>query len=141
MGIMLQRSIARKPYPKALPMTKKTAPRRGRQPQDPRTIRSERLVLRVHPDLMATLDQLARESIVSRSQLVERTLISFCNMDPRIHLDLTGRRTEPGTNQPNLLATPADFQRRWKGFAALRAAALGQPEDEFPDYPPPPEGT
>ena len=39
-------------------------------------------------DLMATLDQLARESVVSRSQLVERTLISFCNLDPRVHLDL-----------------------------------------------------
>jgi hypothetical protein len=122
-------------------MAKKAAPRRaGRQPQDPRTIRSERLVLRVHPDLMATLDQLARESSISRSQLVERTLISFCNIDPRNNLDMTGRRTKPGTNQPDLLATPGDFKRRWKGFAALRAAALAQPEDDFPDYSPP-EGT
>jgi hypothetical protein len=117
-------------------MAKKTSARRGRQRQDPRSIRSERLVLRVHPDLMETLEKLARESGVSRSQMIERTLITFCNLDPRVHLDMTGRKTEPGADQPSLLATPADFQRRWKGFAAVRAAALGQSEeDALPDGP------
>jgi hypothetical protein len=113
----------------------------GRPKADPRSIRSERLVLRVHPDLMGVLDNLANESLISRSQLVERILITFCNQDPRVNLDLVGRRVDPSTpTQREVLASAASFERRWKGFAALRAAALAEPTEED-DGPPPPEGS
>src|ERR1700681_4607533 len=56
---------------------KKTA---GRRPGPPEDVRTERLVVRMHPDLVESLTERAKVYGVSRSQYVERILIGYLNM-------------------------------------------------------------
>jgi hypothetical protein len=102
-------------------MVKKATPKKagknvgGRPRRDPDTLRTERLVLRIHPDLMRSLTELAQANGITRSLLVERAMISFVNMSrPGPKLDLLGRElkgTEPG-DAP--LGTPQSFNQIWK---------------------------
>ncbi|WP_157083584.1 hypothetical protein [Bradyrhizobium manausense] len=50
-----------------------------------------RLAQRVHPHLMAVLDQRSREYGITRSQFVERILIDYLNQFERCQLDAIGR--------------------------------------------------
>jgi hypothetical protein len=58
----------------------------------PGDARQERLVLRIHPDLMAVLIQRSRESGLTRSQYVERILVGYVVNVEGAELDAIGRR-------------------------------------------------
>jgi len=71
----------------------------GRPRSDPADLRSDRLVVRIHPDLMSELQEAAREQGISRSLFTERVLLTFLNSrhadgHPR-RLDRIGRYERP----------------------------------------------
>jgi hypothetical protein len=70
---------------------------RGRPPGDPEDIRTERIALRVHPDLLFELNVLSRYEGVTRSVLIERLLIRLVNDHfARTVIDKVGRyQNEP----------------------------------------------
>jgi len=111
--------------------------RRGRRAGDPNAMRSERLVLRVHPDLITALNKAADEAGLSRSTFVERCLISWLNGDPRNHLDHVGRSVPPEAldkeNSP--LGSMASFEKRWQKFRRLRRTVLMEDFDDPLDAP------
>jgi hypothetical protein len=86
----------------------------GRPKRDPDTLRTSRLVTRIHPDLMSALKGLANANGITRSMLVERTLISFVQLaDPRVKLDHMGRRVDGEIPTDEPLGTPASFNHVW----------------------------
>ena len=84
--------------------------KRGRPRLDPADLRSERLVLRVHPDLMEQLNRRGRTEGISRSLFVERVLIAFLNGTGGRPLDRIGRYTQPAPS-PGALE---NFERAWQ---------------------------
>jgi hypothetical protein len=87
----------------------------GRPRFDPDALRTERLVIRIHPDLMEALTALSSNNGITRSLLVERAMIALVNeQNPGGPiLSLQGRRvsTEPSTHAP--LGTPDSFRQLW----------------------------
>jgi hypothetical protein len=80
---------------------------RGRPPSDPDDLRTERLAIRVHPDLVTELNALARIEGVSRSVMVERLLIRLVNDHHRATIvDAIGRYT--GYATPGMDLRPLD---------------------------------
>ncbi|MET4347067.1 hypothetical protein ABIC08_007716 [Bradyrhizobium sp. RT9b] len=63
----------------------------GRPFGDPDDVRTLRLAQRVHPHMMAVLDQRAREYGLSRSQFIERILVDYLNSHEYAQLDAIGR--------------------------------------------------
>src|ERR1700688_139101 len=75
-------------------MVKEASTKKRKRGPDPRPeeVRTERLTLRVHPDLMEILTARARERGVSRSQYIEKLLIGWTNADPRnVKVDSIGK--------------------------------------------------
>ncbi|MEH2471859.1 hypothetical protein V1281_006953 [Nitrobacteraceae bacterium AZCC 2161] len=66
--------------------------RLGRVP--PGDLRTERLVVRIHPDLMGVLVQRAREIGVNRSTYVEKILINYVTQYEGAMLDNIGKHIE-----------------------------------------------
>lgn len=94
---------------------------------DPASARSDRLVLRTHPDLMSILTARAEERGISRSQYIEKILIGWCNLDPRNRrLDLNGKLVE-GAPRPKELRekSPLAYAERWQRFASASDLILG----------------
>jgi hypothetical protein len=103
--------------------------RRGRRPGDPAAKRSDRLVVRVHPDLVDALNLSADEAGISRSLFIEKILVSYVRQDPRFaDLDHMGRRraTHVQATETSMRA----FEQRWNRFAGIRRAVIG---DDIPD--------
>ncbi|MCC8961634.1 hypothetical protein H8A95_04685 [Bradyrhizobium sp. Pear76] len=72
------------------------------------------MVLRIHPDLMRHLVELAKKNGLTKSMLVERSLVSFVNLTAGTPiLDAMGREltAEPVGDQ---LGTPASFDEVWQ---------------------------
>jgi hypothetical protein len=120
------------------PKPKKTA---GRRPGPPEDVRTERLVVRMHPDLVSSLTERAKVYGVSRSSMVERILIGYLNMQQGQHpLDLTGRFLKSQAAIEAMKTAPGD---EWKlfgkrnlrllGIEAGRAAALRADEGLTPN--------
>lgn len=63
----------------------------GRRYGDPGDVRTMRLAQRIHPHLMAVLDQRSREYGITRSQFIERVLIDYLNQNEHSQLDAIGR--------------------------------------------------
>jgi hypothetical protein len=94
----------------------------GRPRRDPATLRTERLVLRIHPDLMYCLTELAKENGLTRSMLVERAMVTFVNLSAgEPILDTMGRRLH-GPESENVLGTPASFQHVWSRVVGVPPA-------------------
>jgi hypothetical protein len=84
-------------------VVKKSAKPRGRPPGDPDDLRTERLAIRMHPDLVFELNVLARLEGVTRSVLVERLLIRLVNDHyHRTIVDQVGRYLDgpPDVSEP-----------------------------------------
>jgi hypothetical protein len=116
------------------PVTQQGKPRRppGPPPKKIEDIRTERLVMRMHPDLLEQLSMLARERGVSRSAYIERVLLGWVNSDPRNpRLDGIGRRVE-GVPTPHELfkGNPVRFGERWSKFSELSMSLLGERAQE-----------
>jgi hypothetical protein len=92
-------------------MVVKKTTKRGRPPGDPEDIRTERIAIRVHPDLLFELNVLSRHEGVTRSVLIERLLIRLVNDHfSRTVVDKVGR----------YLAGPPDDRSGGKGVEYLR---------------------
>ncbi|OYU92099.1 MAG: hypothetical protein CFE29_04535 [Bradyrhizobiaceae bacterium PARB1] len=104
----------------------------GRPPGDPLDIRSERLVLRVHPDLLEVLTECAAAARMTRSLYVEQILLLFLNIKEDAQLDSIGRKKVDAEIRPPEKAAPKDAGTDWLedppkgGLAGLRAAAKGR---------------
>ncbi len=79
--------------------------RRNERAVEPEDVRSSRLVLRAHPDLVEMLGEEARGNNLSRSVYVERILIGWLNRNKR-RIDYRGRRVPAGS--PPTAAAVAD---------------------------------
>jgi hypothetical protein len=76
----------------------KTRKKAGRPPGDPADLRTERIALRVHANLLEEIDFLAREAGFVRSVMIERILIAYVNHANGVDLlDAIGRLL-PGVN-------------------------------------------
>jgi hypothetical protein len=116
----------------------------GRPRRDPETLRTDRLVIRIHPDLMSHLSELAKKNGLTRSMLVERALVSFVNLSTgQAILDSMGRELKgpPAAGDP--LGTPASFDQVWRravggrqpsGFEKARRAAAAHNRADEEDY-------
>jgi hypothetical protein len=106
---------------KAVPAPgKKTA---GRRPGNPEDVRTERLVVRMHPDMFESLTDRAKVYGVSRSQYVERILIGYLNaQEGQRTLDLTGRFVRDEATRKAMMTSPADT---WAAFGKRNLALLG----------------
>ena len=100
----------------------------GRKAANPDDIRSERLVLRAHPDLVDALTERGKIYGVSRSQFIERILITYLNLqqDQR-PLDLTGRYVKSAAAAKIMRERPGDA---WKAFGARNLKMLGMQAEE-----------
>lgn len=96
----------------------------GRPKRDPASLRSERLVLRIHPDLMECLTGIAAENGLTRSLIVERAMVTFINNaagEPI--LDSMGRRLAGPTEAGHVLGSPASFDHIWSRVIGVPSAA------------------
>jgi hypothetical protein len=86
---------------------------RGRPASDPDDLRSERIALRSHPDLVNELNHMARAQGITRSVLIERALIDFVNEEARAEIvDMIGRYTVADNPPPITQQRPLDTWRR-----------------------------
>jgi hypothetical protein len=128
---MVKEPTTRKPRP---PVNKdgrlRSKPGKKAKPDD---VRTERLVLRVHPDLMEILTSRAREKGETRSAYVEKLLVGWVRLDPRNRrVDLIGKYVGDAPD-------PADYKRT-STFAYLnRAQRFAQASQLLLGAPPPRE--
>ena len=105
---------------------------------NPDRLKSERIVLRVHPDLLNVITAGAGERGVTRSQYVEKLLIGWANMDPRRRrLDLSGKVSESAMHPHDTLEQkPLEFNDRWKKFCEVSVLLTGfePPKQWFEDF-------
>jgi hypothetical protein len=88
---------------------------RGRPRGDPDDLRTERIAVRAHKDLVNELNFLSRHKGVTRSVLIERLLIDLVNDEARsIAVDAIGRYTvaEAPTPTPQITRRPVDIWNR-----------------------------
>jgi hypothetical protein len=111
------------------PAPKRTGRQSPRKSVDAGDTRTERLVLRVHPNLMEILTVAAREKGVTRSAYVEQLLIGWVRLDPRNRrVDMIGK-FDPSAPAPNdvKLRSPLSYAERWQKFATASQLLLGAP--------------
>lgn len=94
------------------------------KPDDAKT---DRLMMRIHPDLMEVLSERARERGINRSQYIEKILIGWVNLDPRnMQLDQIGKRSATAPSPTEVRKRSAlDFTDRWRKFCSASALLLG----------------
>lgn len=90
-------------------------------------VRSERLTMRMHPDLMHILDERAKERNVSRSAYIEQLLIGWVQADPRNpKVDGRGKLVE---NAPSPIEQMNNnsfaYAAKWAKFNTAYAILLG----------------
>lgn len=94
-----------------------------------REAKSNRLTLRMHPDIMDILSMRAAERGVSRSHLVEQILVGMMRADPRNpRMDAVGRIV-PDAEAPLALRerSPVQLADRWRKFATAHEIVIGSP--------------
>jgi hypothetical protein len=80
----------------------KTAKRMGRPPKDVGDLRTERIAMRAHPDLLSHLNDLARRAGIVRSVYIERILIGYVNdLYGEEVLDAIGKEIPDGGPAPS----------------------------------------
>ena len=115
---------------KEVKLTKAGFPALKRGPKfRPDMRRTNRLIMRVHPDLMDLFDLRAEERGMTRSKLVESILVGFLKADPRNpkispigQIDMTAPTPEEVRDD-----NPHRFAERWQRFIAACTAVLGSP--------------
>jgi hypothetical protein len=110
-----------------------TPKRKPGKPPRPGEVRTEKLVMRVHPDLMELLTESAREKGVTRSAYVEQLLVGWVRLDPRNRrVDMIGKYAPDAPDQKKV--SPFAFYERWRRFAEASRLLLGAapPADWYP---------
>ncbi len=132
---MVKEATTRMPRPA---LNKDGTPRAkpGKKPR-PADVRTDRLVLRVHQDLMEILTERARERGITRSAYVEQLLIGWVRLDPRNRkVDLIGKY-DPAASTPAEMRQRSlvKFVERWRRFAEASLLLLGfePPREWFED--------
>jgi hypothetical protein len=100
----------------------------GKLPR-PEDVKSDRIIMRVHSDLLMILDARAKERGLTRSKYLEQLLIGWAKSDPRNwRLDSIGRRI-PNLPAPRGLRKmdPLKFADRWQKFATAHTVLFGAP--------------
>jgi hypothetical protein len=86
---------------------------RGRPAGDPEDLRTERIAIRCHPDLVIELNVLARLEGVTRSVLIERLLIRLVNDHfNRTVVDKVGRYTDGPPDESKAPGRGVEYLRR-----------------------------
>jgi hypothetical protein len=95
----------------------------------PDDVRTDRLVLRVHPDLMELLTERARERGVTRSAYVEQLLVGWVRLDPRNRrVDLIGKYVGDAPDPVDYKRTSTfSYLNRAQRFAQASQLLLGAP--------------
>ena len=90
-------------------------------------VRSERLTMRMHPDLMHILDKRSKERAVSRSAYIEQLLIGWVQADPRNpKIDSRGKLVDGAPTPLELMNTKSfQYAEKWAKFNAAYAILLG----------------
>lgn len=114
-------------------MVKQTKPRVYKVKPGPKVdlaaVRSERVTMRMHPDLVAILDARATERGVSRSAYVEQVIVGWVQADPRNpKVDARGMYVE-GAPSPwaYRLKQPVSFGNKFAQFSQAYAVIMGTP--------------
>lgn len=102
--------------------------RPGLKPK-PESAKSDRIIMRVHPDLLTVIDRRAEERGMGRSQYLRNVIVGWSNADPRNpRLGLSGKQIDgappPGDMQRH---RPHVFAERWQRFVAAHTAVMGYP--------------
>jgi hypothetical protein len=132
---MVKEATTRKQRP---PVNKDGSMRRkpGKKPS-PGDVRTDRLVLRTHPDLMDVLTIRAREKGLTRSAYVEQLLVGWVRLDPRNRrIDMIGKYVQDAPDPEDVKKrSPLSFAERWQKFSSASQLLLGAPppSDWFDD--------
>lgn len=101
------------------------APTRRKSTAAGDSIRSDRLMMRMHEDLVKLLDARSKESGESRSRYIEKLLIAFLKLDPRNpRMDPWGRidaEAPPPLQKPD----PIKYGERWHKWVDMNERLLG----------------
>jgi hypothetical protein len=112
------------------PVNKDGSPRAkpGKTPR-PDDNKTDRLIMRLHPDMTALLDFRAEEKGLTRSKYVEQLLVGFLASDPRNpRLNAIGKIERSGPSPLMLRADqPHKFAERWQRFVSGYAGIFGAP--------------
>ncbi len=95
----------------------------------PGDAKTDRIIMRVHPDLLELIDARAREKDLTRSKYLNQVLVGWSNSDPRNpKLDAAGRRIVTATDpRQSQLFKPFSFAERWQRYVAAHNAIFGHP--------------
>lgn len=114
----------------------------GRPPRDADTLRTERLVLRVHPDFLDVLTERAEEQRMTRSRYVEELLRGILALDPRNpRFDRNGKIDPNAPTAAQLqLRNPLHYLQMAAAAGGMQAGFFPQPGQFVhpPGYEPPP---
>ncbi|MDB6166013.1 MAG: hypothetical protein JWQ83_1153 [Lacunisphaera sp.] len=122
---MVKKSIPKKPAQPDAPAKDSG----GRPPRNPETLRTERLVMRVHPDFLRVVTERAEEQRLTRSRFVEEMLRGFLAMDPRNpRFDINGKiDPRAPTARQRQLSNPLHFLQMMAAHSGLTASVYPQP--------------
>jgi hypothetical protein len=106
--------------------TPRAKPGKTPRPDDNKT---DRLVMRLHPDVTAVLDFRAAEKGITRSKFVEQLLVGFLGSDPRNpKMNAIGKIERTGASPLMLRADhPHKFAERWQRFVSGYSGIFGAP--------------
>ena len=99
------------------------------KPARPGEVRSDRLIMRIHPDLLQVLSIRAREKGLTRSQYIEQILVGWARLDPRNpRVDMIGK-FDPAAPSPEELRSRSSFRFAdlWTKFGTVSRLLLGAP--------------
>ena len=122
---MVKKAIPKKAVKAAVPARDGA----GRPARDGETLRSDRLVMRVHPDFMKVLSERAEEQRMSRSRFIEEVLRGFLALDPRnprfdVHGKIDPRAPTAAQRQ---MSNPLHYLQSIAANSALQGGLFPQP--------------
>jgi hypothetical protein len=90
-------------------------------------VRSARMIMRQHPDLVEVLDLRAREMRMSRSKYIETVMMLYLATDPRNPKISNVGKIDRSLPSPLAQrdADPHRFAERWQRFVAAHIALFG----------------
>jgi hypothetical protein len=111
--------------------------RRAGAPTKPGKVRTDKLVMRIHHDLMEILTERAAEKGITRSAYVEQLLVGWARLDPRNRrVDMIGKYVVDAADPEDVKRrSPLSFAERWQKLTTASQLLLGAPppSDWFDD--------
>jgi len=94
---------------------------------DEEDVRSERLTMRVHPDLMHILDVRSRERNMSRSAYIEQIMVGWIQADPRNpKIDSRGKIVDGAPTPLELMNNKSfAYAEKWAKFNTAYQILIG----------------